>query len=399
MIHTVVLEGYENHQLTTTQSEVKPYSIYIMSRDINEDWSFLTGFYKGIVRHNYKINQVDYFPFPDGMQLLSNTFYQEFFYCGSLTWRGNTANIALNQINCSKLFSKEIISIRVEDNNPGDPENSSLIGTELYGLGERYLIVCVPKVESQKFTKHSTCFLVDVMENKHYTIPEELGQHDTFLNVNNIQVIDNDDKKSIYFTTAQISYEDKKNLWNHREKPKSNLTESVVCIDYDLFIEQIKQGLPITERFIIDQCGNEESYILENRKNEFIYWYKHNFTDDTYILKTYNPFSSIYKERKIDKQYDVIYFFNEDLYGLKESKNIQEFFDVSNNSILFKIEKSKFFYYGNKEWIVFSGTSTNSLNVKWIVYDLINNKEVTSVESPYPTVEFIEENNTIVFIK
>jgi hypothetical protein len=398
MVQTVILEGFENRQLITTQSKVEPYNMYIMSRDISESWSYLTGYYEGIVRYNYQLNQVDQLLIPNGFQLSSNSFYNEYFYCSRLMWEGKTANLILNQIDCKNLILKDSITLKIEDNS-SNPENSSLSETELYGLGERYLVVCVPQIESQKFTRHSNCILVDFLENKYYSIPEKIGQDDTFLNVNNIKVIDKKNKKFVYFTTGSLSYSNKKNAWNHREKENSNFTESIVIIDYNLFIEQIKNDLPISETCIVGQCDNSESFVLENNKNECVYWYKHNLRDETYILKIFNPFSENYLERIIDGKYDVIYFFNDDLYGVKESEHTQVLYDASNNKELYTVENSSYFYYGNKEWIVFFENPTNSFNMKWIVYDLIHNKEVASMESPHPTVDYIKENNTIIFIK
>lgn len=157
--------------------------------------------------------------------------------------------------------------------------------------------------------------------------------------------------------------------------------------------------MPISETCIVDQCDNSESFVLENNKNECVYWYKHNLRDETYILKMFNPFSENYLERIIDGKYDVIYFFNDDLYGVKESEHTQVLYDASNNKELYTVGNSSYFYYGNKEWIVFFENPTNSFNMKWIVYDLIHNKEVASMESPHPTVDYIKENNTIIFIK
>lgn len=398
MVQTAIVEGFENRQLITTQSKVEPYNVYIMSRDISESWSYLNGYYEGIVRYNYKLNQVDKLLIPNGFQLSSNSFYKEYFYCSRLTWEGKTANLILNQIDCKNLILKDSITLKIEDNS-SNPENSSLSETELYGLGERYLIVCVPQIESQKFTRHSNCILVDFLENKYYTIPEEIGQDDTFLNVNNIKVIDKNNKKFVYFTTGLLSYSNKKKSWNDRENENLKFAESIVIMDYNLFIEQIKNGLPISETSIIDQCDNSESFILENNKNESIYWYKHNLRKETYILKIYNPFSGNCQERIIDGKYEFIYFFNDDLYGVKESEHRQVLYDASNNKDLYAIGNSSYFYYGNKEWIVFFETPTNSFNMKWIVYDLIHNKEVASMESSHPTVDYIKENNTIVFIK
>lgn len=79
MVQTVILEGFENRQLITTQSKVEPYNMYIMSRDISESWSYLTGYYEGIVRYNYQLNQVDQLLIPNGFQLSSNSFIMNIF--------------------------------------------------------------------------------------------------------------------------------------------------------------------------------------------------------------------------------------------------------------------------------------------------------------------------------
>lgn len=216
MISTTLIKGYEEHYKIYCSSS-KFFEIFRVSRNINEAWNILEGFDIGLIRYNVITSKVNFYSFKNPAHIVPINFVQNTYYYGSLNWSGSIAKVSIYKIfyDHSHIIEDEIYSFELKDNNYHEIENSTLWGIELYILSERYICLAIPsssKLEelSSRFSKF---ILVDIYKKNSYTLPESIGDKDTILRLDTLQVFDIGDQTFILLNTGRILNHEKEELW------------------------------------------------------------------------------------------------------------------------------------------------------------------------------------------
>lgn len=331
MVKVINIDEFNDKELTYTNLFFDNNIIFI------EENSELRAFGNnlGIIKYNIISKNADYYRFPANSIIVSCKNSQPVMYYAPIHWNQDWACIQFRKLNCVNFGDKQITSILVEDEKETVPAESRLWNTELFGIDERYAIVFIPTI-NHKYGQ--SCFskmlLIDSQENRSYDVPIKLGKSDSLLRMCLFNASKCKDQTYIMLKTGRMGCYEKKDFWDLQEQNYFDQLESLLILDVNTFIKNIKDGDEIAKNHVVDSCGFEEAFVDCTLDGGQLKYTKVNFSDQSSSFVLYDVFSKQKFETKFDGLYVEFFRSDNEIYAIEMEE--EKLYDLMNKQLIYR---------------------------------------------------------------
>jgi hypothetical protein len=329
------------------------YTMYLVSRDINEDWNRQNGSYTGVIRYNHDSKPFEHLVFERGLEIISRVSTQNTLYFASIHWIERKATFTLHKLDCIQMQLSDVFSYEVEDKAHDDFSVSQLWSTEIHGLNERYVLASVPSIEIPlEGGLLSHYILIDTHAQMSYRVPDTIGSLDSILRMEILYVFEHEQQQYITFKTGRINAEEKESIWLKYKEKKPMAIQNIVVLNLPDFIYKVKEGISIDESYIIDCCHYTSGFSHYYVNGQRVISHKHHFPDNTSEIVFYNVVTKELIVKPLSMRFDYVMNTKEKYYGVKQEEYRTELFDAISGELLFSSGSHKNIQFGNDKWVI-----------------------------------------------
>lgn len=403
MIHRKNITGYEGRQ-KTPYSQNDTYEIHLLGSEVKEVTEKNNSYYSGILRYNRITNEIDSFTFNPAPHIISQSCVQNMLYYIHLIWNNRNVTCSIIKLNCNttKISTTEVYSFVLSDLNCEDIKDSHLWGIQLFSISDRYICLAIPLENGSniKDALFSHMSLIDLQEQKSYTIPKQIDQLDSVLRFNTFQIHEYNQLIYILVSTCKIDVFEKEAIWKLNIHKSPQTLQNLIVIEAEHFVQCIKQNLLIDPSFIIDRCLYTSGFAGIMGEENLIYSHKHHFADHSSEIVTYDIISNILVERPLDDRYQFIFAFEKGIYGLKNEENETYIVDITNNRKLLTYPSSALLLFFNHDFII-TRENLDINHMSLTIYDKKTGEFCSNfilIDSFNTSVIFNPFSNTLIFL-
>lgn len=401
MTEIQIIQDYENSRLIDTGVYDENY-IYFFHELVDSSHDNSTSY--EVLKYDYVNKEcISLLPFEKPVHGLHRSQGKKHIYYSNLEWNKNEAIINIYQIDCEVMRSKKVYTLSIVDMFAKSEKYSSIYRYELFGIDERYLLFGKPelnpstKLNSSGFSEY---ILIDILDQKSYSVPEMIGLHDTILHLSYLSVFECLDQREIIIETGRIAPWEKKQLWTQK---KANMSEgeknqSVVVMPLDIFIDNIKKGEPIQESYIIQKIYEDSALIQLVIQGSNLKIYKGNFLDDNSEIITY----SLIKQQKtecvlVNSIYYKLFFDQNEIFGLKKVDNSDELYYLKSDKLIYSSKSCTDIYWASQKYIITRQYLEKEDLISLKLIDLNTEKTIHEMIGNNPNFSYIPSADILLF--
>lgn len=356
----------------------------------------------GIEKVDFTAQSIDKFKFNEPADIVTEISSNKTIYYGVINREEKTYSISIHKVDCDKINDDYIINIDTKVNiSNNDDYNTLKFDSSIIGIDGQYAILLLRNPNHEYGQPFFTqAFLIDSLEKKSYLIPDLIGKQDTFLRTDSINT--SIDGKYLILKTGRILPIEKKGIYNKQKKemcykPYYDSLENLIVYEVDQFIDNIKNGIEINTKKIIETCDLHSALsIIDNDEDKITYSFECFDCSSTYI-KTYNLKTKQMESSIIRKSYDYIMCFDKKLYGFLKTENTTSIYDIASGRKILSTDK-RVIYVDEEIFITFEYKSNDKMYQQYtlIINDLKNNNVIDTFKCTYYNFHY-NKNALILF--
>jgi hypothetical protein len=372
LVNYFVISGHKDKQIISTDVCFDNTLVYLDSENYYEESDPL-GWIPGIIIYNTISKSTICYKFETNVRSASYKNTTDTIYYVISKYKPDTICLEFKRVDCFKRSEKEIFSLEFDATKLDEKQLSILKHVDIHGINSRYCIVRIPELNHKYgLPQYSQILLLDSEENRCFVIPMRIANEDTILRLD--RVVASDNAAFLLMKTGNIGWFEKLDFWKTGRKDYFDKLESLIFIDIESLIHHIKNGIEISDRFIIDKCGFESAFTNIEIIGDELKYQKVSFEDNTTELLSYNIVEKQTTKIKVEGIHENVVQFDGNMYAISTDENSKKINDISNNECIFTTATlaEQIIYFDNKN--IITAIPQEGLRHEIKNYNIVDNK-------------------------